>query len=148
MFYIRKPPNSLRTQELINKKTFLVSDFCFLNLMWKLHKNSNRKCLASLVIPYDTQSWSLTLLKVVLKQKLRWIFIFTLLLRCLKRFYKAFIKPFEAPQRSVEIVLNCAKFFFKKRKYKWNIVLLFGRYGNNSNIVEIFNYSVHSGFNA
>ena len=32
-------------------------------------------------------------------------------------------------------------------KHKWNIVLLFGRYGNNSNIVKIFNYSVHSSFN-
>ena len=57
--------------------------------MWKLHKNSNRKYLALLVIPYGTQSGSLTLLKVVLKQKLRKIFIFTLLCGV----SKGFIKP-------------------------------------------------------
>ena len=48
-------------------------------------------------------------LKVVLKQKLSSVFIFTLLCGASKRFMKAlkaFIKPFEATQRSVKIKIE------------------------------------------
>ena len=37
---------------------------------------------------------------------LNWIFIFALLFRASKVFRKAFIKPFEAPQRSVKVEID------------------------------------------
>ena len=83
-------------------KTLISELYLIISLQLPPSKSQLNFCLALLVLIPDEE------------KKLSWIFIFTLLCGASKGFlkaFKAFKKPFEAPQRSVKIKIK--KFYLK-----------------------------------
>ena len=116
--------SELFQSELVRAAIFIMLlPFCFAALNLSIFLSVYQSINQSIYIPTGNLAtnlsiWSYPLtyrafLKVVLKWKLSEIVIFTLLCGASKSFLKAFkalIKPFEAPQRSVKIKISL-KFF-------------------------------------